>query len=158
MFIELAIETNKYIVMKNVVFVFWISLFGMSAFAQDQVQKTPEERASKRMEKLKSSLELNSDQEVVIKDALITKMTKAKAAREKHSESKEGMKKEMHVIHSEFREVMKKTLTDSQYEKWKEMRKTHKHHHKNHKYKDLPKEQQRKKHPESERKQNLEDK
>ena len=107
---------------------------GLSATAQEQAKKelTAEEIATKRVEHLKTELELNTAQVETIKAAMVSKLSQAKVLREQHKGDREAMKKAMEPIRNKFVNVLKRTLTDTQYAKWKEMDHGRKHHHRKH--------------------------
>jgi hypothetical protein len=145
--------------MKKLILGAWIAVLGFGATAQEQErkQKTPEEMATWRVERLKAELDLNAAQEETIKMALLAQMTKAKEVREEHSGDKEAMKKAMEPIRAEFQSTMKTTLTDAQYAKWAEMHKKREEqakHRKGAKHRMHHQEKQ----PNQERKQKLEEK
>ncbi len=113
--------------MKKLVMGALMSIFALSTFAQTQerVQKSPEELAALRAERLKTSLELTDDQTKKVESALLLKMTKSKEVRAKYPEDKEAAKKEMLPIHQQFKASMKEILTEEQFVKWQEMKKKH---------------------------------
>jgi periplasmic protein CpxP/Spy len=102
-----------------------MSLMALSTFAQrgERVERTLEERAAMRAEKMKTELELSDEQTVKVEAAFLTKMTKSKELRAKYAEDKETQKKEMRQVHAEFKASMKEFLTDEQIAKWNEMKK-----------------------------------
>jgi len=145
--------------MKKLILGAWIAVLGFGATAQEQErkQKTPEEMATWRVERLKTELDLNAAQEETVKTAMVTKMNKAKEVREKHSGDKEAMKTAMEPIRAEFKTTMKTTLTEAQFEKWTEMHKKRTHHSK-HKKGAKHRKGHQEKQPNQERKQKLEEK
>lgn len=124
--------------MKKLILGAWIAVLGFSATAQEKerVQKTPEEMASFRVEKLKESLGLDAKQQSTIQAAMVSKMTQVRQVKEKHAGNRETMKTEMQPIYEQFNTTMKATLSQEQYIKWLEMRNEKvakgKHHKKGH--------------------------
>jgi periplasmic protein CpxP/Spy len=111
-----------------------MSLMALSTFAQrgERVERTLEERAAMRAEKMKTELELSDEQTVKVEAAFLTKMTKSKELRAKYAEDKETQKKEMRLVHSEFKTSMKEILSTEQFAKWQEMKKAQRENRKNH--------------------------
>jgi hypothetical protein len=145
--------------MRKLILGVWIALFAFCANAQEQerTQKTPEEMATWRVERLKSKLALNATQEEAVKTAMVTKITKAKEVREKHAGDKMAMKTAMEPIKTEFQNTMKSTLTQEQFTKWTEMREKRAEHVK-HKKAAKQHMHHKEKHQKHEQKQNLEEK
>jgi hypothetical protein len=110
--------------MKKLIFGIYLAIFSTQLSAQEPVkkEKSPEEIATRRVEHLRTALELNSVQVETIKAALVTKLAKIKVLHEQHKGDKEAMKKAVEPVENEFIEVMKKTLTETQYTQWKELR------------------------------------
>lgn len=113
--------------MKRIMIGVLMSVMAMSTYAQTQerVQKSPEELAALRAERLKISLELTDDQTKKVESALLLKMTKSKEIRAKYPEDRDAAKKEMRPIQQQFKATMKEILTEEQYLKWQEMKKKH---------------------------------
>jgi periplasmic protein CpxP/Spy len=134
-----------------------MSVMTLSTFAQrgERVERTPEERAAMRAEKMKTALELSDEQTKKVEVALLTKMTKSKEIRTKYAEDKETLKKEMRPVHKEFKASMKEILSETQFTKWNEMKKNHHRKGKPHKAKYHKPGDKPEKKP-SDRKQNLE--
>jgi hypothetical protein len=106
-----------------------MSVMALSTFAQkgERVERTLEERAAMRAEKLKTALELSEEQTLKVEAAFLTKMTKSKEIRAKHTEDKETLKKEMRPVQTEFKATMKEILSEEQFAKWQELKKNHQH-------------------------------
>ncbi len=104
-----------------------MSVMALSTFAQkgERLEKTPEEWAAMRAEKMKAYLELSDEQTKKVELAVLTKMTSSKEVRAKNAEDKENLKKEMRPIHEQFKSSIKEILTAEQQTMWQEMRKTH---------------------------------
>ena len=152
--------------MKKLILGAWMAVMAFSINAQEQERskKSPEEIAKMRVERMKTSLDLNTEQETTITNALLTKMSKSKTIREENSGDREAMKTAMKPVKREFHQTMKNTLSEEQYTKWKEMHSSKRSHKKGHakrgehkKSKDC-KEGKHKKTQETEKKQMLEDK
>ena len=93
-------------------------LFGLSAFAQNRGgDLSPEERADKLTEKMKSQLELTDAQVQQVKP-LNLKMTTDMAAVNKQDPKAEALMKQ---IKDEYQKGLKKVLTPEQFEKAQEM-------------------------------------
>ena len=111
--------------MKKVILGAWMAVltFGAAAQEQERTQKTPEEMATMRVERLKTKLDLNAQQEETIKTAMVVQINEAKVVRDKHAGDRAAMKKEMEPIKAAFQSTMKTTLTEEQFAKWTEMHK-----------------------------------
>lgn len=102
-----------------------MSVMAIGTFAQkqDRVQKSPEEMAAMRAERMKTELALSDEQTTKVASAILVKMTKSKELRTKYAEDKEALKKEMRPVHQAFRTTMKEILTEEQFAKWQENKK-----------------------------------
>lgn len=102
-----------------------MSVMALSTFAQkgERIERTPEERAAMRAEKMKTALELTDEQTKKVEAAFLNKMNKSQELRTKHAEDKETLKKEMRPVHKEFKASIKNILSDEQYAKWQELKK-----------------------------------
>ncbi len=111
--------------MKKLIFSIAAAVFAVSSFAQTspKTEKTPEEMASKRAEKLKTELSLSDDQKAKVQAALLERITKVKEIKAKYPNDKKAANKEIKPVLLKFRENMKSTLTAEQYTKWEESKK-----------------------------------
>ena len=106
-------------------------LIGVTSFAQEktnQKQLTPEQRTEKRLEHLKKDLQLNSQQEKQVKQALLDQETRVAALKANKKERKEGQKltvQEKLALKSKVNKEqetmsakLKTILTPEQFKKW----------------------------------------
>ena len=104
---------------------------GITSFAQEktgQKQLTPEQRTEKRLEHLKKDLQLNSQQEKQVKQALLDQETRVEALKANKKDRKEGQKLSMQEklalkskVNKEQETMsakLKTILTPEQFKKW----------------------------------------
>ena len=104
---------------------------GITSFAQEktgQKQLTPEQRTEKRLEHLKKDLQLNSQQEKQVKQALLDQETRVAALKANKKDRKEGQKLSMQEklalkskVNKEQETMsakLKTILTPEQFKKW----------------------------------------
>lgn len=103
-------------------------VFAVSSFAQDapKTQKTPEELANKRADKLKTELALSDDQRAKVYAAVLDRITKVRAIRAKYPNNKKGAQKEIKPINEAFQTTLKGILTPEQITKWEALKKAQK--------------------------------
>jgi periplasmic protein CpxP/Spy len=113
------INQNKSI-MKKIILSLFAILFAIGAFAQKgpKTEKTLEEMATKRADKLKTELSLTDEQRTKVYQAHFDKMTKMKAIKAKNLEDKKAIAKEMKPVNDSFQANMKSILTTDQFTQW----------------------------------------
>jgi protein CpxP len=118
------INQNKSI-MKKIILSLVAIVFAVGAFAQKgpKSEKTAEEMANKRADKLKTELSLSDEQRAKVYQAHLDKMTKMKAIKDKNLEDKKAAAKEMKPVRDSFQANMKSILTADQYNKWEAAKK-----------------------------------
>jgi hypothetical protein len=121
------VKFKNIIIMKKLIIGALISVMTLSTYAQttERIERTPEERASARTEKLKVYLELSEEQSSELKTVFLEKITKTEEIRSKHPGDKEAIRNEMRPVQKDFRASMQEILTDEQYEKWVGTKKAH---------------------------------
>ncbi|NQW42162.1 MAG: hypothetical protein HQ463_01855 [Bacteroidetes bacterium] len=103
-------------------------VFTVSSFAQDgnKVQKTPEEIANKRADKLKTELTLSDDQRAKEYALELDRIIKVRATRAKYPTDKKAAHKEIKPINEASQTALKEILTADQITKWEALKKAQK--------------------------------
>jgi hypothetical protein len=122
--------------MKKILILLVTATMSMAAIAQQTAQPkpattqskpknkiTPEERAQRKADLLKNQLQLNNDQTIMIKNAMVERNNALKAIRAKVGENQDAFRKEAFSVRKKFHDDMKKILSTEQFNKFKEMRK-----------------------------------
>lgn len=114
--------------MKKSILIIATVLFTFVGFAQSttQTQKTPEEIATKRSEKLKTELGLSDDQKTKVHTAIVETVTKVREIKAKYPNDKKSAAKELKVVRENYKTTMKGILTAEQFTKWEASKKTKK--------------------------------
>ena len=104
------------------------AVFAVSSFAQSapKTQKTPEDVATKRADKLKTELALSDDQRAKVYAAELDRITKVRAIRTKYPNDKKAAHKEIKPINEAFQTTLKGILTAEQVTKWEALKKAQK--------------------------------
>ncbi len=125
----------KFNIMKKVVLALLL-MVGAVTFAQQGERKpklSPEEMADKRVEKLKSELQLNENQVAQLRDLTKKQMETRKVFQEERKAKKEAAQRDRKELMQQAKqrmdeerkandEAMKKILTEEQYKKWVSIR------------------------------------
>lgn len=116
--------------MKKILFLLISATLAFTAQAQQQKaakpkhQKvTPEQRAGHKAELLGQQLQLTAAQVNQIKSIMIQRNQVLKSLKEKTNGNEDAFRKEAFAVRKKFQDEMKKTLTEEQFNKFKEMRK-----------------------------------
>jgi Spy/CpxP family protein refolding chaperone len=99
-----------------------------AAAAEHKQKVSPEQRAQRSVNKLDETITLTPDQKTQVYGLALTKTRKMQAIREKYKgqpEQKEAAKKEMKIIHEDYRIALKPILTPEQAAKMEACRKEH---------------------------------
>jgi len=92
-------------------------LASASVFAQKKGKKSPEARAEKQITRMTEELDLTDEQVTKLRPAIVTRIQKVREA--KKAENTANIK----AARKEFREVLKATLTEEQFAKYKQLKK-----------------------------------
>lgn len=116
--------------MKAITLSFAMLFISMGAMAQESTETdkkkekpTPEQRAQKYADKMQLELGIDDTQKQSIYDLRIEKMNKVKEIREANKGDKEAIKTQAKPVVKEFNLGMKEILNETQFEKYKELRK-----------------------------------
>ena len=113
--------------MKKIVFSILAAIVAVSASAKDstRVKMTPEQKANKQADRLKTELSLSDDQRNKTYSAILDRIHKVDAIKAKYKDSanRKGMGKEIQSVKSEFDNTLATFLTGEQMTKYKELEK-----------------------------------
>ncbi len=114
--------------MKKLMLSIVAAVYTVSSFAQDgnKVQKTPEEIANKRADKLKTELTLSDDQRAKEYALELDRIIKVRETRPKYPTDKKAAHKEIKSINEASQTALKEILTADQITKWEALKKAQK--------------------------------
>ncbi|TLX70936.1 DUF4890 domain-containing protein [Labilibacter sediminis] len=107
--------------MKSLLFgLITVLAFGLSSSVMAQGNKggTPEERAQKQTEQMKTSLQLDEEQSAKVAELNLKYIKKRNHVRKDNSGDKEGMRAAMSQLNKERNAEFKEVLTEEQYQKF----------------------------------------
>jgi Spy/CpxP family protein refolding chaperone len=112
--------------MKKLIFSLVAFVFALNTFAHDtsKVKRTPEAAANMRADKLKTELGLNDVQRNQVYAAVLEKMNKARAIKQKYKDSanKKAQHSEMKVVKQSFDSKMNSILSPEQKVKYEALK------------------------------------
>ena len=98
-------------------------LVAAPALAQQPTEsKTPEQKASKRLERLKSQLNLTPEQTAALQPILEQEMAELRAIKEKHPSDTSAMQKEMKTVREKYEGQIAAVLTPEQQGEWQKIK------------------------------------
>ncbi len=103
--------------MKTTIAIAALMLFAVSAGAQDQ--KTPQQRAKARTERLTTVLELTPEQAAKVEALNLKQAQEMEARRKEHEARRDAMRSDMKSKREQHDAEMKAILNAEQYTKWK---------------------------------------
>ncbi len=104
--------------MKKLMIITVLAGMTMAAQAQDKAQRTPEERAKMRTERLTKELELTPEQATKVQAINVKYADKVDEARKEREADRAEVRKEAKTMHDAHDAEMKAVLTADQYAKW----------------------------------------
>lgn len=118
--------------MKKLILSAVATVFAISSFAQDgtKTQKTPEEVATKRADKLKTELTLSDEQRTKVYTIILDNTTKVRAVKARYPNDKKAAKAEIKPLRETCDASIKSVLTPEQVTKWEQLKKEKKEQHK----------------------------
>jgi len=119
--------------MDKIIFSISLLLISLASFAQPS-DKTPQQRAQEKTQRLTSELSLTADQSTKVQNIFLQQETQAAAIKSKYasSDDKSGMRAEMKPIHEQTDNSLKQVLTADQYTKYQAIKEQHKGEHGGH--------------------------
>ncbi len=87
---------------------------------EDEMKKTPTERAEAGTKKLTDKVGLTADQQTKVRAIILERVTKSDEIRKKYVGNKEAAKSEVAIVHKDAREKIKAILTPEQLTKLKD--------------------------------------
>lgn len=120
--------------MKKIILGLAAVAMAVGSYATDsaKAKKSPEQMANKRADKLKTELTLSDEQRGRVYTAVLEKINKTRAIKEKYKGTKEkqAMHTEMKAVHDNFEASMKSILSAEQFTKWQDLKAKQKEKHK----------------------------
>ncbi|MBX2972658.1 MAG: hypothetical protein KF797_06115 [Flavobacteriales bacterium] len=104
--------------MKKLLIVAVMAGMAVAAQAQDKAQRTPEERAKMRTERLTKELELTPEQAAKVEAINMKYAGKVDEVRKEREAERAEVRKEAKTMHDAHDAEMKAVLTADQYAKW----------------------------------------
>lgn len=114
--------------MKKIIISLTLIVCSLAAFAQDKDDnKTPQQRAQDKTQKLTSELSLTADQSTKVQNVFLQQEQQAAPIRSKYANAtdKSGMRAEMKPIHEQTDNSLKQILTADQYTKYQTIKEQH---------------------------------
>jgi|SRR6185437_15944030 len=126
----------KKLIMKKVIFSLSLLVVSLFSFAQQKGNdnKTPEQRAQHKTQKLTSQLSLTTDQSSQVQNVFLQQEQQMAAVKSKYAnaQDKSGMRAEMKPIRENTDKSLQSILTPDQYTKYQTMKEEHKGEHGGH--------------------------
>jgi len=119
--------------MNKIIFSIGLLLISLASFAQ-QSDKTPQQKAQEKTQRLTGELSLTADQSTKVQTIFLQQETQAATIRSKYAsaDDKSGMRAEMKPIHEQTDNSLKQVLTADQYTKYQTIKEQHKSEHGGH--------------------------
>lgn len=109
--------------MKKLAVLALVTLFSMSAFAQEKTKKTPEERATKLTEKMTKKLDLTAEQAAKVKQINLDAATKKQTLKAANKGKRKEIREQVKAIETDRSTQINLVLTDDQKVKYAKMEK-----------------------------------